>query len=184
MLPENHWALKEWGVVCAAIAAGRQTLLLRKGGVAEGAAGFTVEHPEFWLLPTRFHQSLAQLRPEAAELLADAARLEPPPGILRLDLYAVVTAVEHVVDESRLEALVPKQVLSAQTARERFHYRRPGLYALRFDVFRRESPHEMEDRPEYGGCHSWVPLAQRLPTDLLRPVPRRTASRPEGTGPA
>ena len=48
-------ALKEWAAVCEALAAGRQTILLRKGGIAEGPGGFRPEHSEFWLLPTWFH---------------------------------------------------------------------------------------------------------------------------------
>ena len=47
-----HWALKEWAVICRALAEGRQSLLLRKGGIAEAGGAFQVEQPRFWLLPT------------------------------------------------------------------------------------------------------------------------------------
>ena len=56
MLAENNIAFKEWAVVCAALASGRQTIILPKGGIDEGREGFRVKHREFWLLPTRFHQ--------------------------------------------------------------------------------------------------------------------------------
>jgi len=48
-------AFKEWDVVCNAIGAGRQTVILRKGGIHEGREGFAWEHEEFVLFPTRFH---------------------------------------------------------------------------------------------------------------------------------
>ena len=56
MRPANEWAFKEWAVVCAALASGRQSVILRKGGIHEGRDGFRVDHREFWLFPTRFHQ--------------------------------------------------------------------------------------------------------------------------------
>jgi hypothetical protein len=37
-------ALKEWAVICQALAEGRQTILLRKGGIAEPGGAFRVEH--------------------------------------------------------------------------------------------------------------------------------------------
>ncbi len=54
MHPLCRTAFKEWAAVCAALSAGRQTVILRKGGIAEGPGGFQPEHGEFWLLPTRF----------------------------------------------------------------------------------------------------------------------------------
>ncbi len=44
-------AFKEWAVVCDAILAGRQSVLIRKGGIAEGRAGFEFRHTEFELFP-------------------------------------------------------------------------------------------------------------------------------------
>src|SRR6478735_1271299 len=46
---------KEWQVVCDALASGRQSLLLRKGGIHEGRQGFSFAHDSFFLFPTRFH---------------------------------------------------------------------------------------------------------------------------------
>ncbi len=46
-------AFKEWADVCAALLDGRQSLILRKGGIEEGPGGFRPEHAAFWLYPTR-----------------------------------------------------------------------------------------------------------------------------------
>ena len=46
---------KEWAVVCEAMGRGRQSIILRKGGIAEGREGFSFKYPEFFLFPTWFH---------------------------------------------------------------------------------------------------------------------------------
>ena len=40
---------KEWAVVCEALGSGRQSIILRKGGIAEGREGFSFKHREFFL---------------------------------------------------------------------------------------------------------------------------------------
>jgi hypothetical protein len=47
---------KEWALVCEALGTGEQTILLRKGGIAEGRDGFGFRHSEFFLFPTFFHE--------------------------------------------------------------------------------------------------------------------------------
>ena len=48
-------AFKEWDIVCKALEEGRQSLILRKGGIHEGREGFSFAHDQFVLFPTRFH---------------------------------------------------------------------------------------------------------------------------------
>ncbi|MCA9052744.1 MAG: DUF1802 family protein [Planctomycetaceae bacterium] len=170
MQAENPWALKEWAVVCAALAEGAQALVLRKGGIAEGPDGFQAEHPEFWLLPTQFHQSANQLRPDAGRWIERAAAYAPPAGKLSIDLYAVVESVRRIVREDELEELIPQQILARDTVLQRFHYRQPGLFALELRLWQRESPWTLPDLPAYAGCHSWVELDRTLSTDGLRQV--------------
>ncbi len=82
MFDTNRYAFKEWAVTCMALATGRQSLLLRKGGIHERGGRFEVEHNEFWLFPTRFHQNPEEIRAEARPLLQQAA-LEAPVAELR-----------------------------------------------------------------------------------------------------
>lgn len=166
----NRIALKEWAVVCAAVAAGRQTILLRKGGIDEGPDGFQAEHPEYWLFPTRFHQRAEELTPDAAPLLRQVEQSVPPSGTIRLDLYAAVHRVDFVDDPSRLEALEGLHILAPATLAERFAYRSPGLFVFTVRVYRRDEPFEISDAPHFAGCHSWVDLRNKLPTAGLSPV--------------
>lgn len=167
MQSSNCQALKEWAVVCEALAAGRQDVLLRKGGIAEGPDGFRVEHEEFWLLPTRFHQRPEELLAEARPLWGKARAAEPPPGTLRIDLYAVVQEVIRIDKESRLDELAGRHILAEQTVLQRFHYREPGLFALVVKAFRNPEPFELPETPDIAGCRSWAPLPEALPTERL-----------------
>ena len=56
-------AFKEWEGIVEALGHGAQIVILRKGGIAEGRAGFTPRHPRFWLFPTRFHQQWEKTKP-------------------------------------------------------------------------------------------------------------------------
>ena len=49
-------AFKEWAIVVDALGRGDQIIILRKGGISEGRGGFKVEHEQFLLFPTLFHQ--------------------------------------------------------------------------------------------------------------------------------
>ena len=53
-----HAAFKEWAIICEALGRGLQSVILRKGGVAEGKTGFAFRHNEFLLFPTWFHEQL------------------------------------------------------------------------------------------------------------------------------
>lgn len=170
MLPANAIALKEWAAVCAALESGEQHVLLRKGGIAEGPHGFRMEQPEFWLYPTQFHQDAGQLTPAGCRLLATVQDELPPPGRIRLRLYAVVEQVDFLKDWSQVEALTDRHILSPATVRQRFDYRTPGLYAARVRILRRASPYEIEELPRFAGCKSWVTLEAPLSTVGLRPI--------------
>ena len=128
LMPVNRFALKEWAVVCAALVVGRQTVLLRKGGIAEGAEGFRPEHDQFWLMPTRFHQSAEELTPAGADLLPEVEALQPVEGVIRLELYARIEGVfrvEAVVGVIRARG--PAYSSRPETMQDRFRYRTPGL---------------------------------------------------------
>jgi hypothetical protein len=170
MQAANRYALKEWAAVCAALARGRQCVLLRKGGIDEGPHGFRVEHNEFWLYPTQFHQTADQLGPDAGDLAALAEKSAPPPGRLHVKLFVVVEQVARVTTLDALAALAPFHILSEETVRARFHYRTPGLFVVLTRVYARERPFDLEERPAYAGCRSWVELAEELPTDGLVPI--------------
>ncbi len=163
-------ALKEWAVVVDALARGRQTILLRKGGISEKRGAFEVEHREFLLLPTGFHQNPDDLIPEAHAALARIAAEPRDPATIVFTLRAAVEAVFRVEDEARLAALVPFHVLSPAAVAKRFHYKKPGLNVLLLRAHRLPAPVTIPDRKEYEGCVSWVELNQDLVVPSGAPV--------------
>jgi hypothetical protein len=166
----NRYAFKEWAVTCQALATGRQSLLLRKGGIHERGGRFQVEHNEFWLFPTRFHQNPQEIRDDARALLKHVATEAPATGMLHVSLYAVVDEVVELIDESLLPRLASFQILTDDTLRERFHYRRLGLFVLPVRIYARVQPVVLRESPHFAGCRTWVDLEEDLPTDSLAPA--------------
>jgi hypothetical protein len=174
---ENRSALKEWAVVCRALEMGRQTLIVRKGGIQEEEGEFRTAHHEFWLLPTYEHQRRDALAQEAADLFDAAASPHGPrgegPGAqapLRISLYATVEEETHLIDRASIPGLAGAQILSERTLQDRFDYRTPGLIVLMLRAYRLEDPYELPVRPELAGCRSWVDLGHPLSTQGVRPV--------------
>lgn len=172
MQAENNIAFKEWAVICAALAEGRQTLILRKGGIDEGAAGFRVQYSEFWLFPTYLHASegAGRVIPEAT---ADLARVEaerPAGDAIRLREYVQVSDVQHLDQWEQVLRLAGKHLWSPETVAQRFQYRTPGLFVLTVRVFRLPEPSIIPAAPHFAGCRSWVELPRALATTGLAPV--------------
>ena len=149
-------ALKEWQVVCDALAAGEQDFLLRKGGIQEGPGGFRVEHDRFLLLPTRLHQQAHMLKPTFRARI-DGGEVEP--AVFTLSHAARVSAVEVVASRGALDDLGP-HVWTGDYLDMRWNYRpeRP-LYLIRLAVTPLAEAVELANNYKVAGCKSWVPLA-------------------------
>ncbi|VTT97421.1 Marine sediment metagenome DNA, contig: S01H1_L03602 (Fragment) OS=marine sediment metagenome GN=S01H1_10638 PE=4 SV=1: DUF1802 [Gemmataceae bacterium] len=163
-------AFKEWAAVCGALAAGRQTVILRKAGIAEAGDEFTPEHPEFLLYPTFFHEHRVGVKPEFAALFDAAETSRPPAGTIRFTHLVRVTKVQRVTNLDDALALDRFHVWTPDVVKQRFHYRTPGLFALTVRVFALAEPHERPERPEYAGCKTWVELDAGVPTAGATPV--------------
>src|SRR5262245_43066202 len=157
-------AFKEWAVICRALAEGRQSLILRKGGVAEAGGVFRVEHDRFWLFPTYVHQQESGVIEGYRPLLEQALAERPPAGTVRLSHYACVTGVYRAGTLEAALALAGLHGWSQATVEARFHYREPGLYVLPVRIYRAAAV-ELPETPYYAGCKSWVELAEDLPAE-------------------
>src|ERR1044071_3740267 len=96
---------KEWALVCEALGRGEQTILLRKGGIAEGRAGFGFRHDEFFLFPTFFHEQVGKVRTPVADLPASAS------GQIEIRYFAKLEAQKKVTAWSDAAALEPFHIL-------------------------------------------------------------------------
>ena len=170
MEPVNHIAFKEWAVVCAALASGQQSLILRKGGIHEGLDGFRVAHPEFWLFPTGFHQEPVSVVQGAQPLLKEVLNQQPPGDVIHIQHYVEVEEVIELHDESRLAGLNPFHILSEKTVHARFHYKNPGLFVMLVRVHQLPAHITIAASPHFDGCRSWVDFPIAIPTAGLNPA--------------
>jgi hypothetical protein len=145
---------KEWALVCEALGAGCQSVILRKGGIAEGRDGFRFQHPDFLLLPTLFHEQVSKLK-----LPPEMSLPQHVPGQHVIRFRVVVEWTRELTDWEQVRRLDPFHLWSEQTIRERFLYDRKEAVSLAFlRVFRLSRPFEFPDAAKYGGCRSWVEL--------------------------
>ena len=165
----NRSALKEWSAIERILASGRSTLLLRKGGIWERKGGFEVEHREFWIFPTHFHQNPHEL---AAGYRWALEQPEPPSrDAISIQSYAVVTDALKVEDLALLHALEGLHPLDRASVESRFRYRdRPFLHALILRLYSLPESREIPNTLDYEGCISWVELDEALSTSGADPV--------------
>jgi len=145
---------KEWALVCEEIGSGRQSIILRKGGIAEGRAGFRFQHHDFFLLPTLFHEQIAKLK------LPDSSTL---PQLLEgehtVSYRIVVEWTQELTDWRQISSLEPFHLWREQVIRERFEYdAKHGLSLAFVRAYRLRKPAVFPASPKYGGCRSWVTL--------------------------
>ena len=155
---------KEWALVCDALGRGKQTILLRKGGIAEGRDGFGFRHNEFFLFPTFFHEQLVKVRMPAAQI--PAAR----EGEIEIRYFAKLEAQKKITSWETAAALEPFHILAESVVRERFAYKDAGVYVALVRVFRLEPAWIFPDKPAYGGCRSWVNLPDCPAETRFEPV--------------
>ena len=151
-------AFKEWAAVCAAIALGRQTVILRKGGIADNAE-LEFPHPRFWLFPTYYHtDSNPALKAEDAGWLTIAESLRPENGRIELRTLVEVIEVKRLQSLEEARTFDAQHILAPETVEQRFHYRSPELTAMTVRAWTRAWPLVLEVHPDYAGCKIWLNL--------------------------
>jgi hypothetical protein len=150
---------------------GRQTLLVRKGGIYEEGGVFTVADREFFLLPTYEHQKAGLLQPEPAADL-EALSTEPHrPDEIRISAYAVVDTIAEAKYDAQVMALAAEHIWNEAYVKQRFDFNPyDPLYLMLLRVHRLPRPITIAVRPEYEGCKSWVTLESALSTAGAEPT--------------
>ena len=164
-------AFKEWEGIVGALGQGAQIILLRKGGIAEGRAGFQMKHGRFWLFPTLYHQQWDKTRPELRRLVEPAGERKEIP----LEYFAEVTDSLYLARWEQVERLSKMHFWGEETLRERFGYTdRPGmesgLHLVVIRVFRINLPHLLKPSPDFEGCKSWIEVPVSWEQDIAHPV--------------
>lgn len=154
-------AFKEWALVCEALGRGDQSLILRKGGIAEGKGGFGFDHPEFYLFPTWYHGQLEKVRTPGATLP------ERDPDQVIISHTAVVEWSGRIADLETVQRLESLHALDRKVIEERFVYDTgsgslggTGINVAFVRVHRLEPIAIVPMQEAFGGCRSWIELPE------------------------
>ena len=150
---------KEWQVVCDALATGRQSILLRKGGIHEGRDGFSFAHDSFFLFPTRFHAIADQVREGEVKVMPEWQ----PGDLIRITHHAEARWAITLTDLEKVAALAPLHIYSEATVRDRFDWEGKGMasgsiHLALVRIRKLADPWEFTYDAKYGGCRSWTKL--------------------------
>jgi hypothetical protein len=160
-------ALKEWSAAIHALLDGRQTILLRKGGIGEKR--FEVAAQEFLLFPTIAHSHAQRVRPEHRDLLAPAAD-DSTDALITVRAAAKVVAALPVNRPEGLQQIEDLHIWTDESVRaDRLDFRpKHKLAVLVVSAIPLIEPLRLNRSPDYAGCTSWV----RLPVEpsLAAPV--------------
>jgi hypothetical protein len=150
-------ALKEWSAAVHAMLDGRQTVLLRKGGIGEKR--FRVDAQQFLLFPTVAHSHTGRVRPEHRDLLGPAAA-DSTEDALTLRAGARVVAAIEVNRPDAISELEPMHIWTAESVQaDRLDFRpKHRLTVLVVSVSPLAEPLRIDRTPQYRGCTSWVDL--------------------------
>jgi CDP-diacylglycerol--glycerol-3-phosphate 3-phosphatidyltransferase len=173
-------AFKEWEAIVEALGHGAQIVILRKGGIAEGRAGFKPKHPKFWLFPTGFHQQWEKTKPELRRFQATASADKGKK--IALNYIAEVTDAIYLSSWEQVARLDDAHFWGEEIVRERFDYQdRPGmeagLHLLIVRVSRINLPHKLAPSSDYDGCKSWIDV----PVDWSHDIATHVVSNEEFT---
>ena len=164
-------AFKEWAIVVDALGRGEQIIILRKGGIAEGRGGFQVQHPQFWLFPTLFHQQRGQVVPSAQTRFDEIAPMLSSPDRVRIELAAEVVAWHRLESLDAAQALRGQHIWRDEVIAERFEWgRTKDIFAMAVRISRLQAPVDLSMVPAYGGCKSWIELERDIEPSQATPV--------------
>jgi len=157
-------ACKEWAAVVHALLEGEQILDVRKGGLREDGRHFSVQSTRFWLYPTAEHQK-PELLKEPYRHWIELAHAAPVGEPITIEGWADVVKLATVTEAEELDAIASKLIWTDDYAASRLGWKkRDPLWVLALRVHRLVDPVTVAWDAGYGGCTSWVELAD-LPDD-------------------
>ena len=165
--PELITALKEWAVVQKSLLEGHQIILLRKGGLIEDTGDFDLKARQFLIYPTYAHETerAGDLQPCFEQWLREEEGRKLPPSEIQIEAAAEVSDVVRVEDRAKLLNLAPQHIWSPQFIDGRYDWEpyKP-IFVLLLRAYTLASPVVLPVLRSYGGCRSWIELAEPVLT--------------------
>lgn len=154
-------ALKEWSIICKAMEEGKQTILLRKGGILEYKKGFEISQKLFLLYPTLEHQTAEYLQSnylQDYELLLKRNSSEiVQDKVNTIRIIARIEAMQEFHDHEILSKLEKYHIWNEKYVNMRMSYNpKKPMNALLLRVYKLPEPISINVNPEWAGCKSWI----------------------------
>jgi hypothetical protein len=150
-------ALKEWAIVCKGLEDGRQTILLRKGGIMERKHGFELRHNDFYMFPTYEHQSRDLLQQEYADKFETILQDKPLDDLNTIYLYAKVVFITETFSRKMLHDLRDFHIWNEKYINARMDYNpEKPLSIILLRVYRLNKALNVALSPQQAGCRSWI----------------------------
>lgn len=153
-------ALKEWGAVAHGLLDGRQTILLRKGGIHERRFDVAASRGErFVVFPTVAHSHADRVRPEHVDLLGPGAADVADDRITVRCAVRLVDAIA-VRRPGALPGLADLHIWTEDSVRaDRLDFRpKHVLHVLVVEAVALPDPVTLPRVAAYAGCRSWLHL--------------------------
>jgi hypothetical protein len=171
LLAAQQKALKEWAVVCRALEEGRQSVLLRKGGIIEETRDFSLVEKRFLLFPTYEHQDLDSVQEPYRAWFRETLDARPPTDVVRISSWAEVTGLFLTHDLSALLRLSDHYAWSGDYIRMRMAYKpRKPMNVVVVRTWKLAEPVDVAVVEHFAGCKSWVPLDEPISLEGSRAV--------------
>ena len=150
--------LKEWATVVKALENGKQTIILRKGGILETASGFNVESKKFLLFPTWEHQEPKYVKSEFHGFLKDVLNNKPDEGFNKISSYAEVLDEKDIESKTIIDRLSEFHVWSDSYIDERRNWKpeKPikAIFLRTYNI----PQFNLQLDSSFEGCKSWVEI--------------------------
>ena len=150
--------LKEWATVVKAFEHGKQTVILRKGGILETSSGFNIESKEFLLFPTWEHQEPKHVKPEYHSFLEEVLNDKPNEGFNKITSLAEVLYEKDVTSVETVDRLSEFHVWSDMYIEERRNWNPEKPFKAIFLKTSKIPEIKLPLNSSFQGCKAWVEI--------------------------
>ena len=136
-------AFKEWSSIVDVLGQGKQSIILRKGGIAEEEGDFTLKGKKFLLFPTLFHEEEKMLKLQWLPFM-DGNRFYPNANTVKIKYYAEVADAILIKEWDKVAALNNWHAWKEEVIKERFERWDKNVNLLVLQVFELPNVQEIE----------------------------------------
>jgi hypothetical protein len=145
---------------------------MRKGGIEEETRDFQVKSNSFYLYPAYEHQKKELLKEEYRHQIDETLQRWNPEDVkTMITCYAELVEDIEIWEQDQIDRLYSFHIWTDRFTEERLRWKRKNpLHLMLLRLYKLEEPIEIEIRPEYNGCKSWIELQGNTVFPASKPV--------------